>query len=158
ADLLTCSTGVIGEPLHLDRLLGAVPALASELDGDGGAACAAAILTTDTVVKQATADADAICVGGAAKGVGMISPNLATMLAFVTTDAAVTAPDAQQLVRTSLPPAFNAITVDGCTSTNDTALLFASGAAGEERVEPGRNRSRALACAGDDAGASAHLH
>ena len=154
ADLLACSTGVIGEPLHLDRLLGAVPALASELEVDGGTAFAAAILTTDTVVKQATADADAIRVGGAAKGVGMISPNLATMLAFVTTDAAVTAPEAQQLVRTSLAPAFNAITVDGCTSTNDTALLFASGAAGKEPVEPGGTRWRALASAIEEVGAS----
>jgi glutamate N-acetyltransferase/amino-acid N-acetyltransferase len=153
-DLLACSTGVIGEPLHLDRLLGALPSLASALERDGGEDFAAAILTTDTVAKQATADADGVRVGGAAKGVGMISPNLATMLAFVTTDAAVAAPDAHQLARDVLAPAFNAITVDGCTSTNDSVLLFASGAAGAERVEPGGAAWHAFASAVEEVGAS----
>jgi glutamate N-acetyltransferase / amino-acid N-acetyltransferase len=153
-DLLACSTGVIGEPLHMDRLLGALPAVTAALDADGGADFAAAILTTDTVAKQAMSDADGLRVGGAAKGVGMLSPNLATMLAFVTTDAAVTQPDAQLLAREVLAPAFNAITVDGCTSTNDSVLLFASGATGGERVEPGSTGWRALASAIEEVGTS----
>jgi glutamate N-acetyltransferase / amino-acid N-acetyltransferase len=130
SDLAACSTGVIGEPLHMDRLMTALPMLASTMGPDGGADFAAAIMTTDTVTKEAIADAGPIRVGGAAKGVGMIAPDLATMLAFVTTDAAVAQPDLQLLAREALAPAFNAISVDGCTSTNDTVLLFASGAAG----------------------------
>jgi glutamate N-acetyltransferase/amino-acid N-acetyltransferase len=136
SDLFACSTGVIGEPLHMDRLLGGLPAAASALGADGGADFAAAIMTTDTVRKEAAADAGPIRVGGAAKGVGMIGPHLATMLAFVTTDAAVEQPDLQMLARDALAPAFNAITVDGCTSTNDTVLLFASGAADRSVISP----------------------
>jgi glutamate N-acetyltransferase/amino-acid N-acetyltransferase len=137
SDLLACSTGVIGEPLHMDRLLGGLPAVVSALGAGGGADFAAAIMTTDTVRKEATADAGPIRVGGAAKGVGMIGPHLATMLAFVTTDAAVEQPDLQLLARDALAPAFNAITVDGCTSTNDTVLVFASGAADRPAISPG---------------------
>ena len=135
-DLLACSTGVIGEPLHMDRLLAGVPALAAALDADGGASFAEAIMTTDTVAKEATADAGAFRVGGAAKGVGMIGPNLATMLAFVTTDAPIAHQDLQLLCREALGPAFNAITVDGCNSTNDTVLLFDGGARGDAAVGP----------------------
>jgi glutamate N-acetyltransferase / amino-acid N-acetyltransferase len=136
--VLPCSTGVIGEPVHMAELLAALPSLVASLDASGGPAFANAIRTTDTVDKQAVADAAGdVRVGGCAKGVGMISPNLATMLAFVTTDAPVSAGDLQTAASTVLAPVFNAITVDGCTSTNDTVLLFASGAAGSERVPPG---------------------
>lgn len=136
-DLLACSTGVIGEPVHLDRLLPALPILAGSLSPDGGPDFARAIMTTDTVDKQATARAGPLRVGGCAKGVGMIAPNLATMLAFVTTDAAVAREDLRRLADEQLKPRFNALTVDACTSTNDTVLLFASGAAaGGARVEP----------------------
>jgi len=138
ADMLACSTGVIGEPLHLDAMLPALPPLAATLSRDGGADFARAIMTTDTVEKQATADAAAFRVGGCAKGVGMIAPNLATMLVFVTTDAAVSSGDLQRLADEQLKPRFNALTVDACTSTNDTVLVFASGAAGEgSQVAPG---------------------
>ena len=103
-------------------------------------------MTTDTVHKQATADAGAFRVGGCAKGVGMIAPNLATMLAFVTTDAAVTRRAiSTRLAGERLAPRFNALTVDGCTSTNDTVLLLASGAAGGEPVAPGSAGWDALA-------------
>jgi glutamate N-acetyltransferase/amino-acid N-acetyltransferase len=116
----------------------AMPALVEALSPDGGGSFARAIMTTDTVHKQASADAGAFRVGGCAKGVGMIAPNLATMLAFVTTDAAVAAGDLRRLAREKLGPRFNALTVDGCTSTNDTVLLLASGAAsGGDVVEPG---------------------
>jgi glutamate N-acetyltransferase/amino-acid N-acetyltransferase len=136
-DLLTCSTGVIGEPVHMESLLGALPRLITSLARDGGAAFARAIMTTDTVPKEAIADAGDIRVGGAAKGVGMLAPSLATMLAFVTTDARVAAPDLDLLARARLAPAFGSITVDGCTSTNDTVLLFASGAADGPALAPG---------------------
>ncbi len=153
-NLLACSTGVIGEPLHMDGLLGGLPSVIAGLGSQGGTDFAAAILTTDTVAKQATSDADGYRVGGAAKGVGMISPNLATMLAFVTTDASVAQTDLQTLARDALAPAFNAITVDGCTSTNDTVLLFASGAAGGERVSPDGSGWQDLASAIEEVGAS----
>jgi glutamate N-acetyltransferase / amino-acid N-acetyltransferase len=129
-ELLTCSTGVIGEPVHMEPLLAGVPGLVGALDADGGRRFAEAIMTTDTVAKETTADAGPVRVGGSAKGVGMLAPSLATMLAFVTTDARVAALDLDTLARERLAPAFEAITVDGCTSTNDTVLLFASGAAG----------------------------
>ena len=137
SELLACSTGVIGEPVHMEPLLGALPRLVADLGSDGGAAFARAIMTTDTVPKEATAEAGDVRVGGAAKGVGMLAPSLATMLAFVTTDATVAAPDLDLLARERLAPAFEAITVDGCTSTNDTVLLFASGAAGGSPRAPG---------------------
>lgn len=135
--VLPSSTGVIGEPLHMDRLLAALPAAVHALSKGGGPDLARAILTTDTVDKQATAEADGARVGGCAKGVGMIAPNLATMLAFITTDAAVAHDDLQRLAAEVLKPRFNAFTVDASTSTNDTVLLFASGAAGHDRVGPG---------------------
>jgi glutamate N-acetyltransferase / amino-acid N-acetyltransferase len=135
--VLPASTGVIGEPLHLDRLLRALPALVGTLSADGGPAFARAIMTTDTVEKQATAASGSFRVGGCAKGVGMISPNLATMLAFVTTDAAVAPAALLRLAEEQLKPRFNALTVDACTSTNDTVLIFASGAADAPPVSPG---------------------
>jgi glutamate N-acetyltransferase / amino-acid N-acetyltransferase len=137
-DVLPCSTGVIGEPVHVDELLAALPGLVEDLDAEGGPAFARAIMTTDTVDKQARAEAaGGIRVGGCAKGVGMISPSLATMLAFVTTDAAVAPADLRRLAAETLAPRFEALTVDGCTSTNDTVLLFASGAADAGPIEPG---------------------
>jgi glutamate N-acetyltransferase / amino-acid N-acetyltransferase len=136
-EVVPSSTGVIGEPLHMAELLAALPGLAGSLGAAGGADFARAIRTTDTVDKQATAAAGDLRVGGCAKGVGMISPNLATMLAFVTTDAAVVGDDLRRLAAEQLAPRFHALTVDACTSTNDTVLLVASGAAGGERIRPG---------------------
>jgi glutamate N-acetyltransferase / amino-acid N-acetyltransferase len=137
SEMLPCSTGVIGEPLHMDMLLGALPSLADAMDPDGGEAFAHAIMTTDTADKQATAEAGGYRAGGCAKGVGMISPRLATMLTFVTTDAPVAPPDLHRLACEQLGPRFEGLTVDGCTSTNDTVLLLASGAAGGEPAAPG---------------------
>jgi glutamate N-acetyltransferase/amino-acid N-acetyltransferase len=135
--MLAASTGVIGEPLHLDELLAAVPLAVESLSPEGGDAFARAIMTTDTTRKQATAETGRVRVGGCAKGVGMIAPSLATMLAFVTTDAVVAAGDLDALVRERLAPAFGSITVDASPSTNDTVLAFASGAAGTRRIGPG---------------------
>jgi glutamate N-acetyltransferase/amino-acid N-acetyltransferase len=136
-ELVPCSTGVIGEPLHLPELLQAAPALVSGLSEEGGDTFARAIMTTDTVPKVATADAGSVRVGGCAKGVGMIAPSLATMLAFVTTDATVASEGLARLMHEELVPRFNALTVDACSSTNDTVLLFASGASGATLTEPG---------------------
>lgn len=156
-EVLPCSTGVIGEPLHVDSMSAAMPGLVEALSAAsvGGEAFAKAIMTTDTVHKQATADtAGGLRVGGCAKGVGMIAPNLATMLAFVTTDAAVAHDDLHRLAAECLAPRFNALTVDGCTSTNDTVLLMASGAAGETPLTPGSAEWFALAGAIDVVGES----
>jgi glutamate N-acetyltransferase / amino-acid N-acetyltransferase len=154
-DLLACSTGVIGEPVHLEPLLAALPILAGALSTEGGPDFARAIMTTDTVGKQATSDAHPYRVGGCAKGVGMIAPNLATMLVFVTTDAAVSRDDLRRLTEEQLKPRFNALTVDACTSTNDTVLLFASGAVtGEAQVSPGTPTWDALSHAVGEVGES----
>lgn len=136
--VLPSSTGVIGERLHLEELLAALPPLVRSLTAgpEGGEAFAHAIMTTDTVDKRATAEAQGYRVGGCAKGVGMISPNLATMLVFVTTDAPVPPAALHELVTTTLEEPFEALTVDACTSTNDTVLLLASGAAGGDAVTP----------------------
>lgn len=137
--VLTCSTGVIGEPLHVEEYVAALPSLVALLSPEGGDAFAEAIMTTDTEAKQAAAERGPYRVGGCAKGVGMIAPDLrlATMLVFVTTDAPVEPTDARRLAAEVLEPRFESLTVDGCTSTNDTVLLLASGAAGGDAVVPG---------------------
>lgn len=132
--VVPCSTGVIGERIHLEELTAALPALVRTLSPEGGEAFARAIMTTDTVDKQASAERGGYRVGGCAKGVGMIAPNLATMLAFLTTDAPVPPEALRELATETLAEPFGALTVDGCTSTNDTVLLLASGAAGGDPV------------------------
>jgi glutamate N-acetyltransferase/amino-acid N-acetyltransferase len=150
--VLLASTGVIGVPLPIERLVAAVPALASALAPGirAGARAARAILTTDTVSKQhavrVPAPGRTYVVGGMAKGSGMIHPNMATMLAVLTCDAPLAKTQAQRLLRAAVAPTFNAITVDGDTSTNDCVLLLANGAAGG-RVPPGSAVERALAAA-----------
>ncbi len=153
-ELLPCSTGVIGEPLHTDVLLSALPSLVDAMGPDGGEAFAHAIMTTDTVDKRATAEAGGYRVGGCAKGVGMISPRLATMLAFVTTDAPVAPVDLHRLACEQLGARFDQLTVDGCTSTNDTVLLFASGAAGGAPAAPGTDAWDRLSAALAEVGES----
>jgi glutamate N-acetyltransferase/amino-acid N-acetyltransferase len=153
-EVLPASTGVIGEPLHVERMRDALPALVDALSVDGGDDFARAIMTTDTVRKQATAEAGELRVGGCAKGVGMVAPNLATMLAFVTTDASVDAGHLHRLASERLAPRFNALTVDGCTSTNDTVLMLASGVAGAGRLEPGARAWDGLVGAIDEVGES----
>ncbi|HEX9122886.1 MAG TPA: bifunctional glutamate N-acetyltransferase/amino-acid acetyltransferase ArgJ [Actinomycetota bacterium] len=154
--VLDCSTGVIGEPLHMRELEAALPTLVAGLSPQGGDAFAAAIMTTDTRPKQAAAERGGYRVGGAAKGVGMIAPDLelATMLAFVTTDAPVAPSEIGRLAADVLEPRFEALTVDGCTSTNDTVLLLASGAAGGDPVTPGTVAWDRLRDAVDEVGES----
>jgi glutamate N-acetyltransferase/amino-acid N-acetyltransferase len=131
AEVLICSTGVIGVPIPVDTLLAGLPPLVAALAGDGGGAAAEAILTTDLVVKEIALEADMggrrVRIGGMAKGSGMIHPDMATMLATLSCDAGVPAEVWQQMVGRAVERSFNAITVDGDTSTNDTFLAFAAG-------------------------------
>ncbi len=143
---------MIGEPLHVDAFLAALSPLAGALAADGGDAFAEAILTTDTVTKVAAAERGPYRAGGCAKGVGMIAPDLqlATMLAFLTTDAPVPPSEIGRLASDVLEPRFESLTVDGCSSTNDTVLLLASGAAGGELVVPGTSEWTQVADALDE--------
>jgi glutamate N-acetyltransferase/amino-acid N-acetyltransferase len=137
-DVFVASTGVIGEPLPVDRIVNALPDLHRQLSGRGWRAAAEAIMTTDTFAKAATriahiGDAE-VRLNGIAKGSGMIAPDMATMLAFVFTDARVTAPALQNLLERANARSFSSITVDGDTSTSDTLLLFATGQARHPRI------------------------
>jgi glutamate N-acetyltransferase/amino-acid N-acetyltransferase len=129
-EVLVCSTGLIGIPLPMDALTSGIAPVADALRGDGGPAAARAIMTTDTVQKEVVVDGDGFTVGGMAKGAAMLAPNMATMLAVLTTDAAATPDVLRAALRAGVATSFNALSVDGCRSTNDTVLLFASGAAG----------------------------
>jgi glutamate N-acetyltransferase / amino-acid N-acetyltransferase len=153
-EVLPCSTGVIGEPVHIEELLAGIPSVVEALSPEGGGDFARAITTTDSLEKQATEHAGPYRVGGCAKGVGMIAPHLATMLAFVTTDAAIASAHLRRLTLEQLAPRFGSITVDGCSSTNDTVLLFASGAARREAIEPGSPAWDAMGAAIGEVGAS----
>jgi len=139
--VLVASTGVIGVQLDLDKLRKGAVAAANTLSRTAGDAAAAAIMTTDRAPKSAavavTTAAGTYRVGGMAKGAGMIEPHLATMLGFITTDAAVPAPLLQRALRDAVDVTFNAITIDGDTSTNDTVFLLASGASGVEIADAG---------------------
>ena len=139
--MFVCSTGTIGRRLPMDRILEGIPRAAAALSRGGGADAAWAILTTDTVPKQAavrfTVDGRTYRVGGMCKGAGMICPNLATTLIFLTTDAPVSAANLRKAIRAGVEHSFNRVTVDGDQSTNDTLLLLANGAAGGPALKPG---------------------
>jgi glutamate N-acetyltransferase/amino-acid N-acetyltransferase len=132
------STGVIGETLPHERIIAALPSLHAGLAGDGWEAAARGIMTTDTFPKAATRTAgiggSAVRITGIAKGSGMIAPDMATMLCFVFTDAAIPAPALQALLRRGVAASFNCTTVDSDTSTSDTLLLFATGQAAHPPV------------------------
>jgi glutamate N-acetyltransferase/amino-acid N-acetyltransferase len=129
--ILPFSTGVIGEPLPVDRIAVAVPEALSSLSERGWSTAARAIMTTDTVPKlvsrEFTLGGRRIVVTGMAKGAGMIRPDMATMLAFIATDAMIGRRLLQQCLEEAVAPSFNSITVDGDTSTNDACVLMASG-------------------------------
>ena len=130
-EVLICSTGVIGVPIPMDTLIGGLDPLVESLSPEGGQAAATAILTTDLVDKQIALEAELggrrVRIGGMAKGSGMIHPNMATMLGYLSCDAGVPADLWQAMVRRAVQRSFNAITVDGDTSTNDCYLAFAAG-------------------------------
>jgi glutamate N-acetyltransferase/amino-acid N-acetyltransferase len=146
--VLVASTGVIGVPLPMAAIRAGIPAAARELS-ESGEAAAEAILTTDAFPKTAAAVVDIgdrrIAFGGMAKGAGMIHPNLATTLCVLTTDAGVPAPALRHALRKAVDASFNAITVDGDTSTNDTVLLLANGQAGGEAIREGEDLERFVA-------------
>jgi glutamate N-acetyltransferase / amino-acid N-acetyltransferase len=130
--VLVCSTGLIGYPLPMDALRDGIPALAAGRGADPahGIAAAEAIMTTDTRRKETVVRGDGFAVGGMAKGAAMLAPDMATMLAVLTTDAAVDPATLTEVLRAGVADSFNAMTVDGCTSTNDTVLILAGGQAG----------------------------
>jgi glutamate N-acetyltransferase/amino-acid N-acetyltransferase len=131
-ELLVCSTGLIGPMLPIDRITAAVPDLVAGRSAEPASAIAAAeaIMTTDTRSKQTVVRRGAVTVGGMAKGAAMLAPDMATMLAVLTTDAVVEPEMLQHVLALGVADSFNAMTVDGCTSTNDTVILLASGAGG----------------------------
>ncbi len=137
-NILTSSTGVIGEPLPHDKIIAVLGDLSANLSPDSGASAAAAIMTTDTFAKGSATSVDidgkTIKIAGFAKGSGMIAPDMATMLVYIFTDAAVTSSALQDMISAENQRTFNAITVDSDTSTSDTLLAFATGAAGNTQI------------------------
>ena len=133
-DVLVASTGVIGPSINLEPIRAGLPGLVAELSANGSHNCAEAIMTTDTRKKefavQLTLGGKACILGGIAKGSGMIAPNMATMLCFLTTDAAIDSALLQDALHEVVGDTFNMMTVDGDTSTNDMVVILANGAAG----------------------------
>ena len=129
-DMLVCSTGLIGFQLPMRKILTAIPVLGETLSRAGHRDAAKGILTTDTRPKEAVVHGDGWTVGGMAKGCGMLAPNMATMLAFLTTDAKVERGLLQAILFRAADASFNCLITDGATSTNDTVMLFASGRKG----------------------------
>lgn len=137
-DMIVASTGVIGPSLPIEPIAEGMAELKASLSEDGSLAAARAIMTTDTVPKEAAVtfnvDGKTARIGGISKGSGMIHPNMATMLCFVTTDCAISPEILQKAVKTAADATFNMISVDGDTSTNDTFMVLANGAAGNTEI------------------------
>jgi len=146
--VLVSSTGVIGRYLPMDAIKAGIGAACDSLNGDGGDDAARAIMTTDTVPKTARLELDLggarVRIGGMCKGSGMIHPNMATMLAYITTDAAVEPGLISSLVKPVADRSFNQVTVDGDSSTNDSFLILANGTAGNEPIRSGSTHARGL--------------
>jgi len=137
--VLVASTGVIGGKMPMDKVLPGIRAAAGQVSKDGGPLAAEAIMTTDTFPKEAAVRLELggkwVTVGGMAKGSGMIHPNMATMLCFITTDAAISPACLKQALKYTIDRSFNMVTVDGDTSTNDMAVIMANGIAGNREIE-----------------------
>lgn len=137
-DIIVCSTGVIGQRLNIEPFEKGVPALAEMLSYNGSDDAAEAIMTTDTIPKSVAVEFEAggrTCrIGGIAKGSGMINPNMATMLSFITTDTDISAEMLQKALKGAVEVSFNQICVDGDTSTNDMVAVLANGKAGNESI------------------------
>ena len=137
-EIFMASTGVIGEPLDANKITGVLDNLCANASGNGWHDAAAAIMTTDTFPKAATRTLElngkTITIHGISKGSGMIAPNMATMLGFVATDAAIAAPALQAMLSKANAKSFNSITVDGDTSTNDACMVFATAQAGNTEI------------------------
>ncbi len=138
-DVVVASTGVIGQPLDITPIAAGMGALAAGLSADGNAAAAEAIMTTDTAVKEAavrfTVGGRECRLGGMAKGSGMIHPNMATMLVFITTDAAISREMLSKALSCDVQSTFNMLSVDGDTSTNDMVCVLANGLAGNPEID-----------------------
>ena len=169
--VLVASTGVIGQPMPMDRVLSGIRQAAAQLSREGGHDAASAIMTTDTLAKETAVTVELggvpVTIGGMAKGAGMIHPNMATMLCFITTDAAISPHLLHQSLKVAVEQTFNMITVDGDTSTNDMVLVLANGAAGNQLIGEEDTdyaafataleavcRKLAIACAADGEGAT----
>lgn len=143
-EVLVCSTGVIGVRLDMDKLRSGIRVATAELSRQRGERVAEAIMTTDTFPKRALKRVKlggrSVTIGGVAKGAGMIHPNMATMLAFVTTDAAISKVALGRALKTAVGRSFNRITVDGDTSTNDALIVLANGAAENEMIRSSEGR------------------
>ena len=137
-DVVVASTGVIGQVLPMEPIQAGIPELVKALSADGSHAAATAIMTTDTIAKEAAAEAEiggkTVKVGGISKGSGMIHPNMATMLCFVTTDCAISPAMLDKAIHQVTEKTFNMISIDGDTSTNDTFAILANGAAGNPEI------------------------
>jgi glutamate N-acetyltransferase/amino-acid N-acetyltransferase len=138
-EVLVASTGVIGKKMPMDKVLPGVRAAAGQVSTDGGSLAAQAIMTTDTFPKEAAVNlklgGKTVTIGGTAKGSGMIHPNMATLLCFITTDAAVSPACLKKALKHAADLSFNMITVDGDSSTNDMAVIMANGLAGNKKIE-----------------------
>ena len=141
SDVIVASTGVIGQVLPIEPIEETAPLLASTLKKDGSQLAAKAIMTTDTVVKEAAAEFTAggktVRLGGICKGSGMIHPNMCTMLCFLTTDAKIAAPVLDKALRSVVAESFNMVSIDGDTSTNDTITVMANGLAENPEILDG---------------------
>jgi glutamate N-acetyltransferase / amino-acid N-acetyltransferase len=133
-EVLVCSTGLIGIPFPTETVVAGVAPLAAARSVDGGVDAAEAIRTTDTYRKETVVEAPGFTLGGMAKGAAMLAPNMATMLAVLTTDAELNSDELASALKTAVAHSFNRLSVDGCTSTNDTVLVFASGKRGRPDV------------------------
>ena len=137
-DVVVASTGVIGQVLPMEPIQAGIPELVKALSADGSHAAATAIMTTDTIAKEAAVEVEiggkTVKVGGISKGSGMIHPNMATMLCFVTTDCAISPAMLDKAIHQVTEKTFNMISVDGDTSTNDTFVILANGAAGNPEI------------------------
>ncbi len=144
--VLVCSTGIIGHPMPMDRIRRGIADAVGRLSTRGDGGVAGAILTTDTHPKSAVVQrriaGQLVTVAGIAKGAGMIAPSLATMLSFITTDARITPAALGRALRRAVGPTFNAVTIDSDTSTSDTVIAMASGAAGNTTITGGADAAR----------------
>lgn len=147
-DVLVASTGIIGVPLPLDKISPGIKKLASGLKDAGGFSAAEAIMTTDTFPKEIAVrlrvKGKEVSIGGMAKGSGMVSPHLATMLSFITTDALIAKRDLKKALKDSVAKSFNMITIDGDMSTNDMVIILANGLAENEEIKEGEKSLKAF--------------
>jgi glutamate N-acetyltransferase / amino-acid N-acetyltransferase len=151
SEVLISSTGVIGQFLPLEKIIAAIPSLVQVLNHEGSHAAAEAIMTTDLTQKEIAVefliDSQTVKLGAIAKGSGMIAPNMATMLSFVTTDAVISKPLLQQALNSATKKSFNRISVDGDESTNDMVLAMANGLAGHNPIEENTEAFKAFSAA-----------